>query len=261
MKLLIAIILTFFSFSLMGQATSGTVDISVTTLDNNAKYHPDHVLAIWIEDDAGAFVKTLKKMGNGRDNYLLTWNAKSGGSTTDAITGPTLSTHTTHNISWDCSNTSEGVVEDGSYAVRVEYTSANSQGPITTINFIKAADEFTFQPANETYFIDMDLVYTPGSTTGIDAEAVSYKLSAYPNPASEQVSINMTIPSERSTSIKIYQSDMRLVNVLWEGSLSAGDHRFIWNLSSSNGRKVAAGTYFLVVNGTNHLSTRQIIVK
>ena len=107
----------------------------------------------------------------------------------------------------------------------------------------------------------MDLVYTPEATTGVDNNSISYKLSVYPVPATEQVFIDINTPSSRQTSIKIYQSDMRLVNVILDSEITAGTHQFSWNLNSTGGAKVAAGTYFVVVSGINTLSTRQIVVQ
>jgi len=261
MKTIITIFVTLFSAALLGQGTPGTVDVSVTTTPNGKDYSPKHVLAIWIEDGAGDFVKTLKLNGDKRKKYLYTWNIKSSGNTTDDSTGATIKTHAKHDVSWNCTNTSGGVVDDGAYAVQVEYTSEHAQGPITSIAFNKAGDEVTFQPADEAYFIDMDLVYTPEVVIGINKNTISYDLSVYPNPVGEQVNIKMLNPLERQTSIHIYQSDMKLVNVIWDGILSAGEHGFAWNLNSMNGSKVAAGTYFMVVSGDKLLSTRQIIVK
>jgi len=261
MKFISTLFLVMFTMLLAGQGTPGTLDVSVTTLPNNKVFSPEHVLAIWLEDGSGNFVKTLKLNGDKRKEYLYTWNNKSGGNTTDATTGATLSSDTTHNVSWNCTNTSGVVVDDGDYSLRVEYTSEHAQGPITAIGFTKATDAVAFQPANETYFIDMDLVYTPESTTGIDNNSISYKLSVYPVPATEQIFIDINIPSSRQTSIKIYQSDMRLVNVIWDGEITAGTHQFSWNLNSTRGAKVAAGTYFMVVSGINSLSTRQVVVQ
>jgi hypothetical protein len=261
MKTLISIFLTIISAALLGQGTAGVVDISVKTLEKDVGYAPKHVLAIWVEDNAGDFVKTLMFRADKRKQYLYTWNTKSSGNTVDATTGATLSSHTTHDVSWNCTNISGTVVDDGDYAVRVEYTSEHEQGPITSIAFTKAADAVTFQPTDETYFIDMDLVYTPESTTGLNNVKVSYDLSVYPNPVSDQLTIKMSNPSDRHTSIKIYQADMRLINVVWDGELRAGEHGFTWNLNSMRGAKLAAGSYFMVVSGDNLLSTRQIVVK
>ncbi len=261
MKLLFTLLLISFTSLLIGQGTPGTVDVSVTTLPNGIDFSPKHVLAIWIEDGSGNFIKTLKLNADKRKEYLYTWNNKSSGNTTDATTGATLGSHTTHSVSWNCTNTSGVVVDDGNYSLRVEYTSEHAQGPITSIGFSKAADELTFQPTDETYFIDMDLVYTPESTSGISNNSISYNLSAYPVPATEQLFIDITLPSSRQTSIKIYQSDMRLVNIIWDGEITSGSHQFSWNLNSTKGAKVAAGTYFVVISGVNMLSTRQIVVQ
>lgn len=261
MKLLFTLLLVTFTTLLIGQGTPGTLDVSVTTLPNGIDFSPKHILAIWIEDGSGNFVKTLKLNADKRKQYLYTWNTKSSGNTTDATTGATLGLHTTHSVSWPCTNTTGVVVDDGNYSVWIEYTSEHAQGPITSIDFNKATDNVTFQPTDETYFIDMDLVYTPESTIGINNSSISYKLEVYPVPASEQLFIDISLPSSRQTSIKIYQSDMRLVNIIWDGDISAGEHRFSWDLNSVNGAKVAAGTYFMVVSGSNLLSTRQIVVQ
>lgn len=261
MKTITAIFLTFISISLLGQETAGTVDVSVTTLPNGAKYSSKHVLAIWIEDGSGNFVQTLKLNADKRKQYLYTWNSKSGGNTTDATTGSTLSSHKTHNISWDCTGTTGDVVTDGDYAVRVEYTSAHAQGPLTSIDFTKAASEFTFQPGDETYITDMDLVYTPESTTGREENALSYHLRAYPVPATDLLHIEMHVPGDQVSSIKIYQSDMKLVKVLNEGKLIPGSHAFTWDLTNDGGARIVSGTYFLLVSGTNTFSSRQILVQ
>ncbi len=261
MKTLAVIFLAFFSSALFGQATAGTVDISVTSKPNDVDYSPRHVLAIWIEDGSGDFVQTLKLDADNRKQYLYTWNTKSSGNTTDAITGSTLSSHKTHDVSWDCTNNSGTLVDDGDYSVRVEYTSEHAQGPLTTIAFTKTVDEFTFQPSDETYFVDMDLVYTPESTTGIEEKDLSYHLSVYPVPVTDQLHIEMFVPADQKSSIKIYQSDMKLVKIMNDSELVSGEHSFIWDLSNEGGAKVPAGTYFLVVSGTNTFSSRQIIVQ
>lgn len=260
-KLFITFLLAIFSSALLAQGTAGIVDISVKTIDYGKGNDPEHILAIWIEDDAGDFVKTLKLSADERKKYLYTWNTKSSGNTTDANTGATLGSHTTHDVSWNCTNTSATVVDDGAYAVWVEYTSEHAQGPITNFAFTKASDVFSFQPPDESYFVDMDLLYTPESASGIRKSTISYDLKAYPNPASDQLNISLSNPLDRQTSIRIYQSDMKMINVLWDDVLRAGEHGFTWNLNSTSGTKVAAGTYFMVVSGDNLLSTRQIIVK
>ena len=115
------------------------------------------MLAIWIEDESGQFVKSLEVMANKRIQYLYTWNKSSAGNKTDAITGETLLSHRTENVTWDGTDTNGGLVADGDYKVFIEYTSAHGQGPLAYYTFAKTAEEVSLQPGNETYFQDLSI--------------------------------------------------------------------------------------------------------
>jgi hypothetical protein len=167
MKALFGIILLFISASTFGQATPGTVSFSITTIDNERKYSPDHVLAIWVENATGQFVKTLQMQGVRRKKHLETWLAQSGGNIVDAVTGPTLRDHTSHTVTWNCKDTTGNVVKDGQYQIVTEYTDENRQGPIQKATFTKGARAVKLNFANETWFMDIKLVYTPGNVTGL----------------------------------------------------------------------------------------------
>ena len=167
MKALFCIIILFISASTFGQATSGTVTFTITTIDNERKYSPDHVLAIWVENETGNFVKTLQMQGTRRQKHLETWIAQSGGNTVDAVTGPTLRDHTSHTVIWNCKDTTGNVVKDGQYQIVTEYTDENKQGPIQKVTFTKGARAVKLNPANQPLFTDMKLVYTPGNVTGL----------------------------------------------------------------------------------------------
>ena len=133
------LILACCSYSLA--ATDGTVSFTVRTLNYNTSYDPKNIMAIWVVDDSGAFVKTLKKRAASREQYLYRWIASSSRNTVDAVTGATLSDHQTHTVTWNCRDTSGTIVPDGTYFMRVEYTLANSQGPYTTnyCDFVKGS--------------------------------------------------------------------------------------------------------------------------
>jgi len=143
--------------------TPGTVTFTVKTVTENGTYSPKNVLAIWIEKD-GVFVKTRKAMANARKQYLYTWKASSNYNVIDAITGPTLTSHQTHTIEWDCTDVNGNVVPDGQYTMRIEYTDKHAQGPLYSINFLKGTEPVTITPANQPYFINMQLTYTPEVT-------------------------------------------------------------------------------------------------
>lgn len=164
------LILTSFSPNENREATPGTVTFTVTTKPAGGNYSPKHVLAIWVEKD-GDFVKTRKAMANQRKQYLYTWKASSNYNVVDAITGPTLNTHQTHAIEWDCTDLDGNVVEDGTYTMLIEFTDKHAQGPLFSIDFDKAGEPVTINPPNQQYFTNMELTYQPDVTVIADFSA------------------------------------------------------------------------------------------
>ncbi|MCF7847403.1 MAG: DUF2271 domain-containing protein [Kiritimatiellales bacterium] len=150
--------------------TDGAVNFRVTTSNPGHKYDPKHVMAIWVTDSSGTFVKSLKVRAATREQYLYQWIADSSHSKVDAVTGATLSSHQTHNVVWDCRNTSGAIVPDAAYRIRVELTGKNAQGlytPVDYISFTKGTSPVSLTPANNQVFSNMLLDYTPdvGSVT------------------------------------------------------------------------------------------------
>ena len=141
-------------------AVGGEMTWTVRTVPNGANFSPKHVFAIWIEDENG-FVKTRKAMANQRKQYLYTWKAASNYNVVDAITGPTMTSHQTHTVTWDFTDLDGNIVPDGDYTVFTEYTSAHEQGPLTSTTFTKGPDSVLINPPDETYFKDMELSFVP----------------------------------------------------------------------------------------------------
>lgn len=141
-------------------ASSGELTFTIRTVTAGGNYSPKHVLAIWVEDVNG-FVKTRKAMANQRKQYLYTWKAASDYNVVDAITGSTLTSHQTHTITWDCTDLDGEIVPDGDYVVWAEFTDKHAQGPLYNITFTKGPDSQSMTPADETYFKDIELEFTP----------------------------------------------------------------------------------------------------
>ena len=140
--------------------TPGTVTFTATTQSQGGSYAPKHVLAIWVEHD-GEFVKTRKAMANQRKQYLYTWKAASDYNVADATTGPTLNSHQTHTIEWDCTDLDGNVVADGTYVMWIEFTEKHAQGPLFNIEFEKGPEGFDINPPDENYFKNMQLAWEP----------------------------------------------------------------------------------------------------
>jgi PKD repeat protein len=159
--LAIIICFTGFASDLNSQtATDGEMTFSVSTVTANGNFSPRHVLAIWVEDQAG-FVLTRKLRGDKRKEYLYTWNSNSGGNVVDATTGATLSSHQTHTVTWDCRNVNGHLVPDGEYTVFVEFTEEHAQGPLREVTFTKGSEMVSLAPADDANFENIELFFEP----------------------------------------------------------------------------------------------------
>lgn len=120
-------------------STSGTMSAVVTTTTYSGRYSPKHVMAAWIVNSSGTFVKSLNVYGNNYMNYLTSWVSASASSKTDATTGATLSNHGSVTCTWNGKNTSGTIVPDGTYKLCVEFTESDAVGKFATYSFTKGS--------------------------------------------------------------------------------------------------------------------------
>lgn len=108
---------------------AGTVSLSVTTKSLGGTFSPKNIVALWVEDSSGAFVKTLGVWAAARIQYLSSWKASSGGSTVDAVTGATRSSHAAIlSVSWNGKNAAGAAMAKAAYRLRGELTDKNGAG-------------------------------------------------------------------------------------------------------------------------------------
>jgi hypothetical protein len=147
------------------------VDFTVTTATTGRDYRPRNVGAIWVADAAGKFVKTLAVWANRRINHVLEWTrvtreAGDARNTVDAVTGPTAGNHVAHKVTWNCTNTDKGLVNQGMYQICMEMTESSSRvggtpTEHTCVGFAHAGKPLEVMPPNVRYFESRRLVYTP----------------------------------------------------------------------------------------------------
>ena len=72
-----------------------------------------------------------------------------------------------------------------------------------------------------------------------------YRLGdSYPNPFNPQMVIPLDLATDQQqVSLILYDVLGRRVRQLWQGSLGAGSHRFVWDGRDAAGKAVAAGVY------------------
>jgi len=231
--------------------------------------------AIWIEDNAGTFIKTKARyVGSSTKDHLPTWAVKSGGTlsnalaagcnVTDASTGATRSSATsptafgTKTIIWDGKNVSGTVngvtVADGVYKVWVESTwvdsGSNNHQELASFSFTKGpiADHQT--PAGDTYINTVVLDWIPG-VAGLNEANINYpEVIIYPNPSNGIVNIDF----KKTNNIKVLNTmGMIVYEEKTDNAVSGTKHIdlstfangiYIINVSNENG----ASNYKVILN-------------
>lgn len=202
MKKLIGILIIIIAgFGTFAQS-SGELSITFTTKTYNGQYKPKHLLAVWVENSNGTFVKTLAAYtGSKYRQYLSNWkSATSTYDRTDAITGATLSSHGTLTCSWDGTDVNSILQDDGTYTIYMEFTESNATGKVTSFTFDKSSASVALTPASSSsYFSNISATWIPVATAVEDTKMTS-ACTIYPNPASSYINIK----GEEVNSVIIY---------------------------------------------------------
>lgn len=142
------------------------LEITATSTRKGGNYAPQNVVAVWVETEAGAFVRTIAQWSQDRTEHLRAWIAKAGLNDTDAISGPTRINHATPlSIEWNLKNRLNQTVPDGSYVVRMELADRNSTVPDqnhqATFTFTKGAEPQTQTGLGNNGFTNVSIRFTP----------------------------------------------------------------------------------------------------
>ena len=162
-------LIIFFSLSMSCSTTNAPtvptnttgLTVSVVTSTTGGGYAPKNVVAIWVENSAGTFVKTLTVYAQARKADLTHWEGSSAGSTVDAVTGATQSSFGTVYGSWNGTDKNNITAPDGEYRVCMEITDKNSTGNFSYFTFTKGPVAQTLKPANTPSFSTISLKWVP----------------------------------------------------------------------------------------------------
>lgn len=135
-------LLTAVMLGTVAPAWGESLQVTVTTTPGTGNYAPRNIVAVWVEDSAGTFVKTIGRWANTRKQHLVAWQAKAGTADADAVSGATRQNHTAPlTITWDLKNKANAIVPDGTYTIRMESTDLNAnqaaQNHQGTFTFVK----------------------------------------------------------------------------------------------------------------------------
>lgn len=177
--------------------TTGELSVSVSTSSTGGNYAPRNILAIWIEDSEGNFIKTLLAYADRRMTHLNKWQASTNAigsefNTTDAITGATKSSHTTRICGWNGTDYNGTIVSDGSYTVWMELTDKNSTGNFSSFPFTKNENPNSQTPSNKPSFSSISIEWNPSGTVDSRIVMENDKFEIFPNPTNGIVNLQGT---------------------------------------------------------------------
>ena len=108
------------------RSASADLTVTLTSSPSNNGYQPKNIVAVWIEDSNGTFIKTIGRWAGTRIQYLIGWRQKAGTNDVDAVSGATRTSHMIPLVAkWNLKDKNGNVVPDGNYVVRVESTDGN----------------------------------------------------------------------------------------------------------------------------------------
>jgi subtilisin family serine protease len=95
--------------------------------------------------------------------------------------------------------------------------------------------------------VEVPLILTVNSVSAApdpDLPRVFAFAGAVPNPFNPSTELHFSLPRPADVSLRLYDVSGRLVRVLHEGALPAGDHHRRWDGRDDGGRAVASGAYY-----------------
>ena len=207
-RISITLLFVFFFASIINAQTSGTLTVTVTTSEAGGSYQPRNIVAVWIEDDAGNFVKTMLAYAQNRITHLNTWEASTtaAGSpfnVVDAITGATRPSHNIRISTWDGTDINGILMPDGTYHVCMELTDKNSTGNYSSFVFEKSESSFVITPLNVPSFSSIEIKWGT-----LDIEFVENTPTIYPNGQDITLDINVIDEGEGIDKIEFYVDDV-----------------------------------------------------
>lgn len=224
------------------------VNIEFTTVSDNGQYSPHHVLAVWITDQSGNFVRTITKRAVNEGYYLFKWKLSSFGDIADAITGATITSHETHEYSWNCKNKDGAIVNDGNYSVNIEYADNDSQGPIAKIDFTKG-DTSQITPADESYYKNMKVKYNSDISSVSEIDNINLNFVINPNPATNYLQVSVS-------NNNIYE--IEIININGKTIFSGNNYNSNTRLDIS---EIETGVYFIFVKSNSKSGVQKILIK
>jgi hypothetical protein len=235
--------LSLVAFAMQAQ-TAGTLTVSATTSATSMPdYGPKNVVAIWVEDSNGKFIKSLLVMAAARKTDLIDWYIASGygKNVVDAVTGATVANYGVQSCTWNGTDENKNLVADGTYNLRIESTDNSADANnLASFSFTKGSSKQTYTPANQSGFSAVSITWTPAGT-------------AVNNPSFS--SLYSVYPARTSSTVFVDGADIESIDVLSYN----GGFLFKSTVQELNLSSLPNGVYLLSINTLRGTLVKKVI--
>lgn len=113
-----------------------------------------------------------------------------------------------------------------------------------------------YEEGDETINVDsLNTIWLESLMTDLpEVSLPNLEIRSFPNPFSEQLTIEFLLQESSSVTLFIYDFSGKLVSKVYKGQLSAGNQQLVWSGSDVSGNKVKSGMYYysMLINGKNY---------
>ncbi|MBK9192779.1 MAG: T9SS type A sorting domain-containing protein [Crocinitomicaceae bacterium] len=147
--------------------------------------------------------------------------------------------------------------------ITVFYDRTNSCGSLRTNVWQSNSTSFSYinnsmgYPWLTSYVFERSAVLE--ETASIAQEIAKPDFNVYPNPFSNELTIQYELEIETPVEVSIYSSHGTLVAQLVNEIQFSGEHKFTWNLQNSASDKIESGLYYVVLKTDAEILTTKII--
>jgi hypothetical protein len=125
---------------------------------------------------------------------------------------------------------------------------------VTAVDFI-ASDGWYADTCQATITVNKPVTAVP------DHELAFRLGAASPNPFAGRTQLQLTLAQGDQVRARIFDAQGRMVRVLQQGFMAAGDNALEWDGRTEGGRAAGAGVYFVQVQTSDQTRTQKVVLR
>ncbi|MEO0190769.1 MAG: FlgD immunoglobulin-like domain containing protein [candidate division WOR-3 bacterium] len=160
-------------------------------------------------------------------------------------------------------NAYPGVVNDGaspvSYDDRTLVAASYDEIPVPNYG-VCAAWIYQYSSTDWDFYCDADWIGIEEQTTSLVAKPSDVVLKNSPNPFTGETKIQFVLPQAEKVSLKVYDTQGKLVKTIVDGHKETGIHIYNWDGKDDMGNIVPRGLYFCVLQTSAEVKEAKMVL-